>query len=95
MNYRNRKLLDLAHTMPCMHCGQGEASEPAHANWSEYGKGMSIKAHDCYWAALCHTCHAWLDQGSDMSREGKKEMWRDAYDKTQLWLWQNDKVRVA
>jgi len=95
VNYRNRKFLDLAHGMPCMHCGQGEASEPAHSNWSEHGKGMSIKAHDVYWAALCHTCHAYLDQGGKMTRDERKELWRKAYDATQLWLWQNGKVRVA
>jgi len=78
-----------------MHCGQGEESEPAHSNWSEHGKGMSIKANDCYWAALCHRCHTSLDQGADMSRQERKDMWRDAYDKTQLWLWENGKVRVA
>lgn len=96
-NYRNRALLDLAHSIHfCMHCAghAPDGCEPAHANWSAYGKGMSIKAHDCYFAALCHRCHAELDQGP-VSREDKQAMWRAAFDRTLLTLWEQGMVRVA
>lgn len=95
MNYRNRSLLDLAHHLPCMHCGQGEASEPAHSNQSEHGKGMSLKAHDVYFAALCHTCHARLDQGRDLSRDERRSMWQRAFEKTLLAMWQRGWIKVA
>ena len=95
MNFRNRALLDLAHHLPCMHCGQGEASEPAHSNASEHGKGMSIKSHDVYWAALCHTCHSQMDQGSRMSRQERRDMWRNAFDKTLLELWRRGWIKVV
>lgn len=95
--YRNRKLLDLAHSLHvCMHCGEWAESglEPAHSNSQSHGKGMSIKAHDCYFAALCHKCHVHLDQGPG-SREDKQAMWRAAFDRTLLTLWEQGKVRVA
>lgn len=94
--YRNRSLLDLAHEVhDCQNCGrhQPEGCEPAHANWSWAGKGERLKAHDCFHAALCHACHAWLDQGKgpdptgiyEGDREGKLEMWVHAYIGTMLY----------
>lgn len=37
--------------------------DPCHANWSDFGKGAKIKAHD--WATVpgCRACHDWLDFG--------------------------------
>jgi hypothetical protein len=96
MNYRNRALLDLAHRMPCMACGRDNGTtEPAHANWLEFGKGKGIKAHDCFFAALCHECHAELDQGSSMTKEQKKAFWLSAYCKTNKYLWTHDLIEVA
>ena len=94
MNYRNRALLDLAHHLPCQHCGAVEASEPAHSNWSRHGKGMSLKAHDVYFAAMCHSCHAELDQGSRWTREQREEIWRTAHEKTLLELWTRGWLKV-
>lgn len=95
MNYRNRPLLDLAHKFDtCQLCGRfaPDGCEPAHSNWSEHGKGMSIKAHDCFFAAMCHDCHAALDQGKD---GGRWEKWRVAADRTILALWRNGWLKVA
>lgn len=83
-NYRNRKLLDLAHKLSCQCCGKHGGSEPAHSNQSCHGKGMSIKAHDVFFAALCHDCHRELDQGKSMTFEEKCDMWQRAHDKTLL-----------
>lgn len=106
MNYRNRALLDLAHRIcECQNCGRyTEGCEPAHSNEMAHGKGKSIKAHDCFFAALCHECHAWLDQGRgpDPSRRwsgldlrgDKMDMWRAACFKTLLLLWQNEWIIV-
>lgn len=95
MNYRNRRLLDLAHRLPCQCCGRGQASEPAHSNQSKHGKGMSIKSHDVFFAALCHDCHASLDQGSKLTREERQEMWQRAFEKTLLVLWERKLIQVA
>lgn len=105
VEYRNRALLDLAHRHDafCSHCGRPGPCEPAHANWSEYGKGERHKAHDCFWAAMCHACHGWLDSGSgrdptdryDATRADKREAWQAAFTVTVLWLWRNSLVQVA
>ena len=97
MNYRNRRLLDLAHRVDeCQHCGKyTPGCEPAHANWQEYGKGGALKAHDFYHAALCHECHAALDQGNTMDKAEKKDMWLRAHLKTIALYWKNEWVRVA
>ncbi len=97
-NYRNRKLLDLAHRVQtCQGCGIGtpDGCEPAHANWSIYGKGMSIKAHDNFHAALCHWCHAGLDQDNKMSREEKMEFWYRAHIATMLLYFESEWLRVT
>lgn len=67
-NYRNRKLLDLAHQV---HICQfklfgckgytSEGCEPAHSNQSAHGKGMGIKADDDQHVASCHHCHLVYD----------------------------------
>jgi hypothetical protein len=93
-NYRNRKLLDLAHQLPCQCCGRGEASEPAHSNFHQHGKGMSIKAHDVFFAALCHDCHRELDQGKSMTFDKRFDMWQRAHDKTLLEIFRRGLVRV-
>lgn len=80
---RDRKLLDLAHRVQtCQHCGKWtEGCEPAHANLSQYGKAAGRKADDIH-AALCHDCHAMLDQGGALSRTEKREVWMAAALKT-------------
>jgi hypothetical protein len=105
LNFRNRKLLDLAHRIcECQNCGRytPEGSEPAHSNLMMHGKGVSIKAHDCFFAALCHACHAWLDQGGGDDPSGaytcgvrdKQMMWQAAANKTLLLLWRNGWIKV-
>lgn len=80
MNFRSPKLLKDARGRGCLIrvpgicCGRAETSVAAHANWSEYGKGMSIKAHDWATCRACFTCHAWLDQGGAPLAQ-KKRLW--------------------
>jgi hypothetical protein len=96
MNYRNRRLLDLAHRVTeCQNCGRWtDGCEPAHANWHEYGKGGALKAHDLYHAALCHDCHAMLDQGNTLSKDEKKALWQHAHRKTMLLYFQEGWIGV-
>ncbi len=104
MNFRCRKLLDLAEGEACANCGAEDGTiVAAHSNLMIHGKGKSIKAHDCFIAFLCHRCHAWLDQGSGMDptelyqgqRYDKDQMFLRAMEKTTLRLWVSGKVRVA
>lgn len=95
MNYRNRKLLDAARDQPCMHCGiQDGTTVAAHSNQSRHGKGMSIKAHDCFIAFLCGGCHYKIDQSSKLSKVERQQMWQDAFEKTLLHLWQTERLTV-
>jgi hypothetical protein len=60
-------------------CMGGTATTvPCHANWSEYGKGMGLKAHDVYTVPGCSACHHWLDFGP-APRDEKKATWESAY----------------
>lgn len=104
MNYRNRKLLDLARDQPCANCGAEDGTVvAAHSNCGIHGKGKSLKAHDCFHAHLCHRCHAWLDQGSSDDPTGiykgtrydKDMMFIRAMEATMLRLWQQGRIKVA
>lgn len=96
MMFRSKKLLVACRELPCQHCGRSDGTVcAAHANWLQYGKGRSIKAHDCYVAALCSTCHAELDQGSKMDRAERLEMWRRAFERTIYELFQRGLITVA
>lgn len=95
MNYRNRALLDLAYELPCqvrLPCCDGGRGEPAHSNRLRHGKGTGIKAHDCFFAAACRSCHRELDQGKTMTREEKQDAWQAAHDQTMLELWRRGLV---
>ena len=54
----------------------------AHSNQLRDGKGKGIKAHDFRIAALCYRCHADLDQGSQMSKDERREVWEEAHRRT-------------
>jgi hypothetical protein len=51
-------------------------SQAAHQNES---KGMGLKVSDARCAALCVDCHRELDQGTKMTREERRQFWRDAF----------------
>lgn len=102
-NFRDRKLLDLAHRvnecqlrLPEVCTGYSpHGCEPAHSNSQRHGKGMSIKADDCFHVAACHACHAELDQGRRFTREEKAEFWQAGYDRTMALYWRNGWLKVA
>jgi hypothetical protein len=79
---RSKRLLQLVASLPCQHCGNEHHVQAAHSNWSEHGKGKGIKASDIYTAALCLRCHYEIDQGPNLSKEQRKEMWTNAHIKT-------------
>ena len=83
MNYRNKKLTEVVRQFPCQHCGIRDGTiVAAHSNQLRDGKGKGIKAHDFRIAALCYRCHADLDQGSQMSKDERREVWEEAHRRT-------------
>ena len=102
--FRSRKLLDHARDQRCMNCGSTHGVVAAHSNQHEHGKGAGMKAHDCFHAWLCHSCHSWLDQGGndrdptgryDPSYHDKAEMFTRAMHKTWLQLFEQQLLTVA
>lgn len=95
MNYRNRPLLNLANGQSCQLCGAQDGTiVSAHSNQSRHGKGMSIKAHDCFIAWLCVRCHAEIDHGKDLSREERRDRWQAAHERTLLQMFANGMLVV-
>lgn len=84
MIYRNKTLTEIVRDLPCMHCGRIDGTVcAAHRN---EGKGMGVKVSDALIAALCHRCHYELDNGKDLSRDERRDMWNRAYVKTMQYL---------
>jgi hypothetical protein len=76
MMYRDRRLLEIVRDAPCMVCfNQDGTVVAAHSNQLKDGKGRSIKAHDFRIAAMCYRCHTRCDQGADLSKAERVEMW--------------------
>ncbi|MCM2574545.1 DUF1364 domain-containing protein [Achromobacter xylosoxidans] len=63
----------------CRGACESDTVVPCHANWSDYGKGMGIKAPDIYTVPGCARCHACLDQGMTLTKAEKKATWEWAY----------------
>ena len=99
MNFRSRPLLDLCYEFDCLLQIEGVCTggtgEPCHANWPEHGKGMGMKAHDCYAVPGCRACHMALDQGSKLSGEQRKDIWHRAFWKFLAMLWNRGMLRVS
>ena len=94
--FRSRKLLDLAHGMPCMAkfphlpCG-GYNCEPAHSDSQLFGRGHSHKSADWAFAAMCQNAHMRLD---DFERSVKQAEWLRAFIATQNYIWSEGLVIV-
>jgi hypothetical protein len=66
----------------------------AHSNQLRDGKGKGIKASDFRIAYLCHPCHFAIDQGKDMSKDERREMWEDAHRRSIGWLFESGRIDV-
>jgi hypothetical protein len=94
--YRDRKLLDVVRSSPCQACGKQDGTVvAAHSNQLRDGKGRSLKAHDYRIAAMCYRCHSNLDQGYQMDKAERIEMWENAHRKTIGWLFENGHLTVS
>ena len=87
MIYRSAKLLELAKESPCQCCGMQDGTVvAAHSNQQRDGKGTGIKSSDAMIAYLCHNCHYKIDNGKDLSRQERIDMWELAHRNTMKWL---------
>ena len=80
--YINKRVTDEAQHHKCQSCGADDDTVvAAHSNQGRHGKSMARKAHDCFVAYLCASCHSWLDQGG-ASKQLKDEVWDVAHKKS-------------
>ena len=94
--YRSDKLLKSVRDCPCQSCGAMDGTiVAAHSNQMRDGKGRGLKANDYRIAALCYKCHSELDQGKNMSREERLNMWEQAHRATIGWLFENEKIKAV
>lgn len=56
---------------------------------------MGLKADDVFHAAACHSCHAEIDQGSNLTRDERLEYWRRGFERTMLMYFQNGWLVVS
>lgn len=89
--FRSEKLRRAVADLPCAHCGREGATQAAHRN---EGKGMGLKVSDALLAALCDECHRLLDQGRDLSRDERRDMWNRACIKTYQQLVETGRLAV-
>jgi hypothetical protein len=95
MIYRNKTLLEIVRDIPCQHCEIADGTVvAAHSNQLRDGKGRGIKSNDYRIAALCYACHMELDQGKNLSKQERVEMWEEAHRKTIGLLFDNGKLQV-
>jgi hypothetical protein len=45
---------------------------------------MGNKSDDIFHAAMCHACHAELDQGRLLSKDARRDVWQRAHERTML-----------
>lgn len=82
--------------LPCQHCGvQDGTVVAAHSNQLRDGKGRGLKAHDYRVASLCFSCHANLDQGKELSKSQRVEMWEEAHRSTMGKLFEQGYLTVT
>lgn len=78
-----------------MNCGINDGTVcAAHSNQSKHGKGLGLKAPDSLIAALCHKCHYELDNGKNLSKQEKVEMWNQSYIRTMKTLIETERLII-
>jgi hypothetical protein len=95
MTFRSEKLRRAVSEQPCQSCGREGATQAAHANLSEYGKGMAHKASDAALMALCDRCHSELDQGKTMDKAERRDFQQTMIARTLVRLIEQGRLVVA
>ena len=70
-HYENDAWRRAVASLPCVLCGKHGETQAAHPN--HIGKGMSMKAPDCYCVPLCVACHREFDQGADYTKAERRD----------------------
>ena len=100
---RNRKFLDLAHSIQeCQLQVPGvckgfspEGCEPCHGNWSWTGISTAKKSDDVF-AAGCHDCHRALDEYQNgMTRAEAEQLWSRGVVRTLIYMMRHEMLAVA
>ena len=103
MTYRNRKLLDLAHDAPCFLMISGKCTSagfvsgecvPCHSDQQIDGRGTGHKSHDCLAIPGCVNCHEKFTMAV-LGRTVYEHVHNNSLKRYLVWLWENEKVRVA
>ena len=72
VTYRSEAWRRAVASLPCIVCGREGATQAAHPN--HIGKGMGIKAPDCWCVPMCVEHHAEFDQGRRWTKEEKRDL---------------------
>ncbi len=91
--FESQKWLRAVASLPCVLCGREGHTQAAHPN--HRGKGMGMKAPDCWVVPLCVECHREFDQGKSMSKQDKREMMDEWIIQTILKLASEGKVMAV
>ena len=59
-------------SLRCVRCMREGNTQAAHAN--HRGKGLALKAPDCWTVPLCMDCHREFDQGRELTKVQKREL---------------------
>lgn len=70
--YRSESWRRAVASLDCMCCKRSGPSQAAHVN--HRGKGMGMKAPDCWTFPLCPSCHSEFDQGVSYTRKQRREL---------------------
>ncbi len=80
-------------SLPCACCFAEGRTQAAHPN--HRGKGMGMKAPDCWTVPLCVECHREFDQGKRWDKQEKREMMDEWILQTVLTLASNGRIKVT
>jgi len=101
VTFRSPALLKLARGAPCLLAVPGicrnhlETVVACHSNWQEHGKGIGLKASDCFIAFGCQDCHDAIDgRNHRIPTADRRYYWQRGFERTLLWLFTNKKLKV-
>lgn len=98
--FRSPALLRLAKDAPCLisigGICNGRNVVACHANWQEFGKGIGLKAHDCFIAFGCQDCHDAIDGRTPrIPKADRRYYWQRGFERTILWMFENKHLKVV
>ena len=91
MIWRSEKYRRMIASLPCVNCDAEDLTQAAHQN---QGKGTALKTSDATCVPLCWRCHTEYDQGSQYSREEKRQMFWTWLGKTHIALVESGQLRM-